>query len=327
VSSNFAEYPQTSPASWRSEDGFIVCPPREPGPSLKEWAISFLLLSITFVTTSIAGLCYAIGDIDLVRVFFLLLAKPNLIFLGFPFAVPLLAILSAHELGHFFACRHYGMRCTPPFFIPAPIPLTGTLGAFIKIKSSFRHKRALFDIGIAGPLAGFVFSVPVLYIGISLSKIIPRGFFGYAGVRLGEPVLFRLLGMLILEYRPDRQDLIAHPTAMAGWVGLLATSLNLLPIWQLDGGHIAYSIFGRSLQKKLSMTMVTGLILLSFWGWPTPSYLLFGILLLIIGLRLRFYHPATLMDEEKIGSARLWLAGVALMILILCFTPVPISFM
>lgn len=326
MSSNNAEFPQNSPASWRSGESFIVCPPREPGPSIKEWAISFLLLGITFITTSFAGLCYSIGDIDPLRSFSLLSVKPSLILLGWPFSLPLLTILLAHELGHFVACRYYGMRCTPPFFIPAPIPLTGTLGAFIKIKSSFRHRRALFDIGASGPFAGFIFAVPVLYVGISLSNLIPKGFLGHASVNFGEPMLFRLLGMYILGYNPDRQDLMAHPMAMAGWIGLLATSLNLLPIWQLDGGHIAYSILGRSLHKKLSMAMVAGLILLSFLGWPTPSYLLFGILLLIIGLRLRFYHPATLMDDANIGWVRLCLAALALLILVLSFTPVPISF-
>lgn len=326
MSSNLSEFQKPTLASWSSEESVGDLSHRNPNSSISEWVIPFLLLSITFFTTSFAGLLYTIGDVGLIRVLRLLVAKPYLISLGFPFSIPLVTILLAHELGHFFACRYYGMRCTPPFFIPAPIPLTGTLGAFIKIKSSFRHKRALFDIGIAGPLAGFVFSIPVLFIGISLSKIIPRGSVGYAGVSFGEPILFRLLGIAILGYSPDKQDLMAHPMAMAGWIGLLSTSLNLLPIWQLDGGHIAYSILGRSLQKKLSLATVIGLIILSFWAWPTPSYLLFGILLLIIGLKLRFYHPATLMDEEKIGNARLWMAGLALLILVLSFTPVPISF-
>jgi membrane-associated protease RseP (regulator of RpoE activity) len=326
VSSHFAEFPHEPPPSGRAEQSCTDFRYQETGPSIREWAISFLLLSITFITTSFAGLFYSIGDIGFIRGFLFFSAKPSLILLGVPFSIPLVTILLAHELGHFFACRYYGMRCTPPFFIPAPVPLTGTLGAFIKIKSSFRNKRALFDIGIAGPLTGFLFSIPVLCIGIGLSKINPKGLLGHGGLSFGEPLLFRLLGMFILGYRPDRQDMMAHPMAMAGWIGLLATSLNLLPIWQLDGGHLAYSILGRSRQKKLSVVTVTGLILLSFWGWPTPSYLLFGVLLLVIGLKFHFYHPATLMDEEKIGAGRLWIGGLALLILILSFTPVPISF-
>lgn len=325
MSSHFAEFPHAPPPSGSSEESFIELAHWEPGPPIHEWVISFLLFLSTFVTTSFAGLFYSLDDISFIRGLRLLFANPSLIFFGFPFALPLMTILLAHELAHFFACRHYGMRCTPPFFIPAPVPLTGTLGAFIKIKSAFPNKRALFDIGVAGPLAGFLFSVPVLCIGISLSKIIPKGLLGHEGLSFGEPILFRLLSMLILRYSPGKQDLMAHPMAIAGWIGLLATSLNLLPIWQLDGGHLAYSILGRSRQKKLSVVMVTGLILLGFWGWPTPSYLLFGVLLLVIGLRLRFYHPSTLMDEERIGTARLWIGGLALLILILSFTPVPIS--
>ena len=217
------------------------------------------------------------------------------------------------------------MKCTPPYFIPAPLPLTGTLGAFIKIKSHFRRKKALFDIGIAGPLAGFLFSLPVLWIGISISKLRPKLPPQFTGLSFGEPLIFRLIGMVALGYSPERQDMIAHPMAMAGWVGLLATSLNLLPIWQLDGGHIVYAVFGAGWHKKLSFAAVAVLIVVSFLGWPTPSYLLFGLMLLIVGWRLRFYHPAPLVDEGSLGRGRIILAFIALLVLILSFTPVPIK--
>jgi membrane-associated protease RseP (regulator of RpoE activity) len=207
-----------------------------------------------------------------------------------------------------------------------PISLAGTFGAFIKIKSQFRHRRALFDIGIAGPLAGFIFVLPTLCVGIGLSRLIPKGTFAPGQLSFGEPMIFRLLGMLILGYSPDRQDMIAHPMAMAAWFGLLATSLNLLPIWQLDGGHIAYAVLGRHLQKKLSIASLVFLILISFLDWPPSITLLFfSILLLIIGARLRFFHPPTLLEEERLGPGRILLGLAALLILILSFTPVPVT--
>jgi membrane-associated protease RseP (regulator of RpoE activity) len=141
----------------------------------------------------------------------------------------------------------------------------------------------------------------------------------------GEPLIFRFLGAFLLGYSPNKQDLVAHPIAMAAWIGLFATSLNLLPIWQLDGGHIAYAILGRSRQKKLTILSVASLIILSFFGWPMPSYLLWGVLLLLIGARFRFYHPPTLLEEERLGSGRLFMGLVALLILIASFIPVPIS--
>jgi len=324
VSSNLPEFPPATfyrngtpvdsrQLSWKQD------------PSSRDWIVSGTLLLLTFLSTSFAGLFYSVGDIGFLRALLLSITNPSLIVYGFPFSIPLISILLAHELGHFFACRYYGMRCTPPYFIPAPITIVGTLGAFIKIKSQFLHKRALFDIGVAGPLAGFIFSVPVLWIGISYSELIPKGALGTGGLLFGEPIIFRLFGALALGYSPNTHDMIAHPIAMAAWVGILATSLNLLPIWQLDGGHICYAILGRSRQKKISVVSVILLILLSFLGWPVPSYLLFGLLLFIIGIRLRFYHPPTLMEEEELGSKRLGVGLLALLILIICFIPVPIT--
>ncbi|MBN1571250.1 MAG: site-2 protease family protein [Acidobacteria bacterium] len=218
------------------------------------------------------------------------------------------------------------MRCTPPFFLPFPLPPAGTFGAFIKIKSQFPNRRALFDIGIAGPLAGFVLVVPALWIGISLSRLMPRVPYQSGDLIFGEPLIFRVFSALILGYSPDRQDIIAHPIAMAAWIGLLATSLNLLPIWQLDGGHIAYAILGRSRQKKLSIITLAVLIVLSFWGWPTPSYLFLAVLLLLAGIRWRFYHPPTQSEAEGVGSHRLLAGFIALLILAASFIPVPVTF-
>ena len=332
VNGNIPEIPEASPilddAGVSQEQSCVPADflPPEPAPSSAQWTLSLLLLGLTFCTTTFAGFFYATGFFgfgNLARFLF----SPNFrIFLSsISFSFPLVVILTAHELGHYFACRYYGMRCTPPYFIPAPLPLTGTLGAFIRIKSHFREKKALFDIGIAGPLAGFLFSLPVLWIGINISRLTPKLSHGVSGLSFGEPLIFRLIGIVALGYAPGRHDMIAHPMAMAGWVGLLATSLNLLPIWQLDGGHIAYAALGERWHKKLSFAAVAVLIILSFLGWPTPSYLLFAVILLIIGWRLRFYHPAPLVNEGPLGTGRTILAIVALLILILSFTPTPIT--
>ncbi len=297
---------------------------RDPGPSLREWVVAALLLCVTILTTTLAGMFYDSG-IDFLTAFRIFIVKPSLILRGLPFSIPLISILLAHELGHFLTCRYYGMRCTPPFFLPAPISITGTFGAFIKIKSQFRNRRVLFDIGVAGPLAGFLLALPTLWIGISWSRLLPKGSFTTGALIYGEPLIFRILGKLILGYSADKQDMLAHPIAMAAWVGLLATSLNLLPIWQLDGGHIAYAMLGSLRHKRLSILSNVGLILVSFLQWRTPSYLLFGMLLLIIGARVRFYHPPTLSEGEELGPERKFIGVLALLILVLSFTPVPIT--
>jgi len=313
------------PSPWNAGPVRLDALTADRSPSRREWTLSIVLLLLTILSTSFAGLCYFSG-VDLFFAFREFMIRPSLILRGLPFSIPLISILLAHELGHFMACRYYGMRCTPPYFLPVPISLAGTFGAFIKIKSQFWHRRALFDIGIAGPLAGFIFVLPTLFIGISLSRVIPKGAFASGQLIFGEPLIFRWLGQLILGYSPDKQDMIAHPMAMAAWVGLLATSLNLLPIWQLDGGHIAYAILGRPMQKKVSISALVFLILVSFLQWPPSITLLFfSALLLIIAARLRFFHPPTLLEEEGLGVGRISLGLVALLILVLSFTPVPVT--
>lgn len=297
---------------------------RFPGPGRREWLTAALLFIATFISMTFAGVIYMRDDVSFLSVILVAIARPRILLHGLPFSFTFIMILLAHELGHFFACRHYGIRCTPPYFIPLPISFAGTLGAFIRIRSPFQDKRALFDVGIAGPLAGFAFVVPALFIGIAHSELIAKGSLS-GGYSFGEPLIFRLVGKLVLGYSPAHQDMVAHPIAMAAWFGLLATSLNLLPIWQLDGGHISYAMLGRDRQKKLSVAGAVALIALSFVGWPIPSYLFFGMLILLFGLRHKFYHPPTLSESEELGSVRIILGLVALLILILSFIPVPVS--
>ncbi len=325
MSSNFPADPKdnyTGSSGISFPDTVFAPPPL--GPSRREWSISILLFIATFVSTTFAGVVYMRGDVGFFALFFFALANPGILLYGLPFSFTFIVILLAHELGHFFACRYYRIRCTPPYFLPLPMTFAGTLGAFIRIKSPFANKRALFDVGVAGPLAGFAFVLPALFVGISHSQLIPKGSMS-GGYSFGEPLLFRLVGRIVLGYAPDRQDMIAHPIAMAAWFGLLATALNLLPIWQLDGGHVAYAMFGRKHQRLLSVAGTVALIAVSFVGWPIPSYLVFGVLLLVFGLRMNFFHPSTLADEEELGPGRVFVGVLALIILILSFTPVPVS--
>ncbi len=308
---------------WQTYSGHFGIP-TYPAPGWRDWVVPGLLFLATLLSTTFAGLFYVLGDGGFVRMVMLSLAHPSLLLQGLPFSLTFLGILLAHELGHFFACRYYGIRCTPPYFLPLPVSIAGTLGAFIRIKSPFQHKRALFDVGIAGPLAGFAVVLPALVIGIAQSQLIPRGGLG-GGLSFGEPLIFRWVGHIVLGYSPGTQDMVAHPAAMAAWFGLLATCLNLFPIWQLDGGHIAYAVLGASAQKKLSVLCAIALVLVSFAGWPVPSYLLFGVLLLVLGIRYRFYHPPTVFDDEDVGLGRRVLSVFALVILLVCFTPVPVT--
>jgi membrane-associated protease RseP (regulator of RpoE activity) len=321
VSSNFPPEPFEPESDKPLYPGPAFYPAHQddaPGP--REWLISTALFLLTFLSMTFAGIASAGRETSLLYAF----THPRILVLGIPFSFTFLVILLAHELGHFLACRYYGIRCTPPYFLPLPFSFAGTLGAFIKIKAPFQHKRALFDVGIAGPLAGYAFVLPALIVGIAHSQLIPKGVF-QGSINFGEPLIFRLTARLLLGYRPAHQDMIAHPIAMAAWFGLLATSLNLLPIWQLDGGHIAYAIFGRERQKRISIIAVVILIIVSLLGWPLPTYLLFGLLLLGMGLRYRFYHPPTLCDDLPLDRRRVWFGALALIILLLSFTPVPIS--
>jgi len=296
------------------------------GPTFKEWCISFLLFALTTLSVSLAGFFYVFGSIDFLDSVRLAALRPQLLLQGLKYSIPLISILLAHESGHFLACRYYGLRCTPPYFIPVPFPITGTLGAFIKIKTPFRNKNALFDVGIAGPIFGFVVTLPVLFIGICLSRVVPKGLPSPGVPIFGEPVVLQMIAATVLGYDPAIHDLMAHPTLMAGWFGLLVTSLNLLPVWQLDGGHIAYAVFGPKTQKNITLFSIAALMISGILNWPTPSYLVFGVLLCILGYRQRFYHPSTLHDWEKLSSGRIWLAFAALVILAVCFMPVPVTF-
>lgn len=241
-------------------------------------------------------------------------SHPGLLIDGLPFSLTLMAILLAHELGHYIACRHYGVDASPPYFLPAPT-LTGTFGAFIRIRSAVYSKRVLFDIGVAGPLAGFVFLLPALAIGLAFSKVIPD--IAHQGsLQFGTPLLEWLLKAAIFPGVASN-DIYLHPVARAAWIGILATALNLLPIGQLDGGHILYSLAGDR-HRLISRVFIFLLIPMGIFFWWV--WLFWAALLFFLGRR----HPV-IYDASELGPVRTRLGWLAMLIFLLCFTLTPVQ--
>jgi membrane-associated protease RseP (regulator of RpoE activity) len=249
------------------------------------------------------------------------LSGVGLILSGLWYSASILAILGAHEFGHYFACKYYGVDASLPYFLPAPLPLTGTLGAFIRIRQIIPNKRELFDIGIAGPIAGFLVAIPVLLMGMSLSHVtrLPSDTRGF--VELGEPMLFKAIAWLFWGTPPDGYSINMHPMAFAAWFGLLATALNLFPIGQLDGGHISYAVLGRK-STFVTLGTVGALIGLTFMS---TSWLVWTVLTVVMLVTFGPRHPRTVDEDVPLDRGRLWLAFFALVMFILCFTPAPIE--
>src|SRR5262249_21835627 len=243
----------------------------EPAPAVWQPRLKFqdrvwlhgLLFLLTIVTTTLVGADQYAGYLaDFKQPGPLPMSVSGLLLRGLWYSGTILVILGCHELGHYFACRYYDVDASLPYFLPVPTPLTGTLGAFIRIREPIPAKRMLFDIGIAGPLAGFAVALPALLLGISLSHVakLPPNFSGF---ERGEPPLFKLVSWLTWGSIPDGYSLNLHPIGFAAWFGLLATALNLFPVGQLDGGHICYAVFGRR-STYVTIVMVIVAIGLSF---------------------------------------------------------------
>lgn len=235
--------------------------------------------------------------------------------LGVPFSATLMLILFAHEMGHYLYCRRYGVFATLPFFVPFP-SLIGTLGAFIRIRSPIRSRSALFDIGIAGPIAGFVFACVALAVGLHYSKPAPA-FVVTPEIQLGYPLVFHLANRLLGTASVPLAGAILHPVAIAAWVGMFATALNLLPGGQLDGGHIIFALSPRW-HRMISTLTILILIPLGLWAWE--GWLLWAVLLRITGMR----HPMV-PEQPGIPRGRRWLALAALLMLVLTFSPAPLA--
>jgi membrane-associated protease RseP (regulator of RpoE activity) len=294
-------------------------------PSVKTFLLAVALFFLTLCTCLAAGTQFAaayahnqaVSIDEFVRSFTLFYRHPAALLSGLPFALTLMAILLAHELGHFFACRHHHIRASYPFFIPAPT-LIGTFGAFILIRSPIRTTRALFDVGASGPLVGFVLAVPALVYGILHAKIVPGlADPAHSEVLFGIPLILRFFAA-VLHPDVNTSSLLLHPVGRAAWVGLFATSLNLLPAGQLDGGHILRSLSTRA-HRSVSLLLPLILVTLGFFQhWP-GWYIWAGIL-----LGLRFLRAAPIYDSTPLDPHRRFGALLALGVFILCFMPAPI---
>lgn len=328
---------------WEENRQAIVLIPGLPKPRPSNPRINLILFIATLLTVWFSGALYGLEEplpSDPVQVVLLFIRR------GWPFAISMIAILGAHEFGHYLMGRHHGVHVTLPYFIPMPFSPFGTMGAFINMKEQPKNRRQLLDIGIAGPLAGMVVAVPVLLLGLSLSKVGPLPLAAQSDTMLtleGNSVLYLFLkffmfGHLLpapatygnlspwlywLRYFFTGQpfpmggtDVMLHPVAMAGWVGLLVTTMNLIPAGQLDGGHILYVLLGRKNAKRLYPIILVALALLGLvWsGWWLWAFIIF-----LVG---RFY--AEPLDQiTPLDNRRKWLAVLALVIFFLTFTPVP----
>ena len=304
--------------------GHYVNVPAIPEPQRDPLVRYVILFLATVYTTTSAGalhyLSFYQGFGDSLNPF----TSGELLIRGLWYSVPILMILGCHELGHYLACRYYGVAASLPYFIPMPLVLTGTLGAFIRIRRPIPGKRELFDIGIAGPIAGFVIAVPLLFMGMYLSRVVelPRTpdlelFW------LGEPLLFKAAAWLTFGPVADGYTITMHPVAFAAWFGLLATALNLFPIGQLDGGHISYAVLGRK-STAVTLVMVVCLIGLAFWSMSWAVWAGLTVMMLVV---FGPHHPRTVDENVPLDPARKALAIFAVIMFILCFTPAPIELM
>ena len=298
--------------------------PRSPFFAKKRIWLNGLLFLLTCLSAAFVGMSWSVsytlaGTIDVdssMPSLMSLLKDPHLISLSIIYAASLLGILLFHEFGHYFACRYYRIDATLPYFIPAPT-LIGTMGAFIKIKSPIMWKRQLFDIGAAGPLAGFVVALPALLIGMMLSKPVPPIPHENA-ILFGEPLLLKLFESIIFRGIPEPFDLALHPVAFAGWVGILVTALNLFPVGQLDGGHIFYSFFGGK-SRTVGRLMLVAFIVMGIFFWV--GWFVWAALIAFIGLK----HPPVLDGAAPLSTGRKWTGVLIALIFILSFTPRPVQ--
>jgi membrane-associated protease RseP (regulator of RpoE activity) len=317
---------------------------RAARPTAREWKKHAFLFLLTVLTTTLAGVMLVspeaeptlrqptslLGYIFYVPEYYFkavgiyihyAFAVPSLLGQGALFSGSLLAILTAHESGHYVACRRYGVDATLPFFIPAPpLFLAGTFGAFIKIKSPIPTRRALFDIGVAGPLAGFVVAVPIAFLGVLTLQAAPP--ITGDGIVFNEPLLFRLFGRLLgVEFA----NATPNPFYFASWIGLLVTGLNLMPVGQLDGGHATYALFGKTLHKWLGRAAFILMATLAILGWvwySSPSGFLYTV---ILGIMLRIRHPSVEDESVQLDRPRVIVAALTLLVFILSFLPFPIK--
>jgi membrane-associated protease RseP (regulator of RpoE activity) len=330
-------------------DTSAITPRSAPKPTARQWLLHVALFVATAFTTTISGIVWLAGpELDaggdspaqtggvaasvlllpwyylrgIVALAWQALTHPALLSPGLKFSASLLAILTAHEFGHYFFCRYYGVDATLPFFIPQPPGLLpGTFGAFIKMKSPVPSRRALFDIGLAGPLAGFAVIIPIAFAGVLTLQHpnIPAGEVGV--ITFNDPLLFRLIAR---ASKIDLDNSANNPFYLAAWVGLLVTALNLMPVGQLDGGHGTFAVFGKIAHHWIGRVAFLTMVALCVLGWlwhGSPSGFLYVVLLAVM-LRVRHPQPEQM---EPLGMARVAVGIIVLIVFALCFLPFPIT--
>lgn len=320
--------------------GWAFDPRSLPRPTRQRWGLAAGLFAATLLSTTTLGAVWLLltstrqwtAALPFLTPYTVatVWSDPELVALGLSFSLPALAILLCHELGHYLACRFYRLPSTPPFFLPAPFGI-GTLGAFIRIKAPIRSKRELFDVGVWGPIAGFAALVPFLLVGVARSTPVPLPSVPLEGAPFGGGPLDGAAALLLLPgdclamrlatawfHGPLAEGWVLdlHPFALAAWFGLLATAINLLPLGQLDGGHVLYAATG-SLQRRLALPLW---LALGAAGFVWAGWWLWCVIVLLMGL----YHPPVRDESEPLGRGRRTLAWVALAILLLSFMPVPL---
>ena len=267
--------------------------------------IHVILFLTTLLTTTLAGSFQAgVNPLD----------DPTLLVRGLPFSATLMGILLVHEMGHFLMSRVHGVEATPPYFIPGPPFLVGTFGAFIRMRTP-TNRKALFDVGAAGPWAGFVVAIPAVFYGLSLSEV--RALEPHSGgLILGDSLVFKWLTHLALGVSSSNATILLHPIALAGWFGLFVTFLNLLPVGQLDGGHVVYALIGRRHRwvARVALLVIIGLAFLGWQGW-----VMWAVLTTMLGLD----HPPTI-DDTPLDPRRRVAAWLTIALFVVTFMPVPL---
>lgn len=294
--------------------------PRElPRPSDRVWLHVVLFLVTLLSTTYVGTEHYAVFISEFNQRAVAIDASFYLN--GLWYSGTILGILAAHEMGHYLFCRWYGLDASLPYFLPAPMLMTGTLGAVIRIREPFLTRTQLFDVGIAGPIGGLLVLVPALFYGLSLSTIVPGPTEGVV-LNLGEPLLFQWAAQLVIGPVPDGQTVNMHPVVFACWFGMLATALNLIPFGQFDGGHIVYAVFGdRPAQRVSALAVIVSACLVALsWAWVLPTVMM-AVMWRMMGLR----HPSPLNPYDRLSPGRRAFALIALIAFIVCFTPAPLS--
>lgn len=294
----------------RQEDGglALIGLPHVFNPPASNWVINLVLFIVTVISTMFVAALGETSDFG---------TALSQIWLGIPFSLSIMVILGAHELGHYFAARYHNVPVTLPYFIPMPFSIIGTMGAFIQLKAPVKNKRALFDVGAAGPLAGLVFAIPILLYGLSTSPVGPLPATGY--MLEGNSILYAAAKILVLgQMLPaNGLDVSLNQVAWAGWVGLLVTGLNLIPVGQLDGGHVAYVLFGKRARQFFWPVIIALAILTLITG---ATMWLFWIFLLFFFGRA---YAEPLDDVTPLDPRRRALAIFTLVLFFLVFIPIP----